>query len=300
MKKITIIGAGHVGSHVASSLYIGNVCNEIALIDIDEKKALAHAIDLQDVAPYIENDGDVYIGDYSDLDNSDVIVISTCSGFCSEDRLEELERTKETIDEIIPHILKSKFDGIIVSISNPCDLIAQYMKEKTGKNVIGTGTMLDSARYRVRLAKMLNISPKSVNGYMLGEHGNSQFSAFSLTSINGISLNDYLKINNIEINHDELEENSAMAGWDIVIGKGCTEFGIGSATAYLIKAILNDECKVLSCSTYVEEKGVYTSVPCIIGKEGVKSRLQIKLSSSEQEKFDKSCDVLKENLKRFS
>lgn len=300
MKKITIIGAGHVGSHVASSLYIGNVCNEIALIDIDEKKALAHAIDLQDMAPYIENDGDVYIGDYSDLDNSDVIVISTCSGFCSEDRLEELERTKETIDEIIPHILKSKFDGIIVSISNPCDLIAQYMKEKTGKNVIGTGTMLDSARYRVRLAKMLNISPKSVNGYMLGEHGNSQFSAFSLTSINGISLNDYLKINNIEINHDELEENSAMAGWDIVIGKGCTEFGIGSATAYLIKAILNDECKVLSCSTYVEEKGVYTSVPCIIGKEGVKSRLQIKLSSSEQEKFDKSCDVLKENLKRFS
>lgn len=300
MKKITIIGAGHVGSHVASSLYIGNVCNEIALIDIDEKKALAHAIDLQDMAPYIENDGDVYIGDYSDLDNSDIIVISTCSGFCSEDRLEELERTKETIDEIIPHILKSKFDGIIVSISNPCDLIAQYMKEKTGKNVIGTGTMLDSARYRVRLAKMLNISPKSVNGYMLGEHGNSQFSAFSLTSINGISLNDYLKINNIEINHDELEENSAMAGWDIVIGKGCTEFGIGSATAYLIKAILNDECKVLSCSTYVEEKGVYTSVPCIIGKEGVKSHLQIKLSSSEQEKFDKSCDVLKENLKRFS
>lgn len=300
MKKVTIIGTGHVGSHVASSLLNQDVCNEIALIDIDEKKAFAHAVDLSNMLSYINTDCSVYQGNYSDLDNSDIIVISTCGLYAVEDRLVELEDTRRTIDEILPYIIESKFNGIIVSISNPCDLIAQYIKQKTNLNVLGTGTMLDSSRLRVNLAKALNISPKSVNGYMLGEHGNSQFAGFSLTSINGIPLYDYLKLNNISIDLKEIEKSVVFTGWHIVCGKCWTEFGIGTACAYLVNAILNDERKILPCSTYIEEYGVYASVPCLIGKEGVVNRVKFNLLEDEQKAFENSCNVLKTNLQRFN
>lgn len=299
MKKVTIIGSGRVGSHVASSLLTQDVCNEIAIIDIDEQKALAHATDLGDMLSYLTTDALVYLGDYSDLDNSDIVVICTSGLYAVEDRLVELEDTRRTIDEILPNILASKFNGIIVSISNPCDLIAQYIKSKTHYNVVGTGTMLDSSRLKVRLANALGVSPKSVNGYMLGEHGNSQFAAFSLTSINGIALKDYIKLNDVDINLKQIQKSVVEAGYFIVCGKGFTEFGIGAACANLVKAILDDERKVLPCSTYVEEQGVYASVPCLIGREGVVERIKIKLPANEQKAFEHSCDVLRTNLKRF-
>ena len=297
--KISIIGAGHVGSHVASSLLTLNVCEEIAIIDIDEKKALAQAIDLADMSSYIESDALVYFGDYSDLKNSDIVFISACGSLFSEDRLLELADTIEVIDEIIPNILSSGFNGIIISISNPCDIVAQYIKEKTKLNVIGTGTILDSARFKTRLSNALNISTKSINGFVLGEHGDSQFVAESLTSINGIALKDYLELNDIDLDMKSIESNVCEAGWDIVVGKGSTEFGIGASAAYLARAILNDENKVLPCSTYVQEKGVYVSVPCLIGKRGVTSQVKFKLTDKEQVSFDKSCDILKENFTKI-
>lgn len=297
--KVAIIGTGHVGAHVASALMTQNVCSELVLIDQNEQKALSEACDLTDMAPYLLSDTFAYFGDYSDLENTDIIVVSTCGEFCEEDRLIELESTRKTIDDIIPKIIKSGFDGIIISISNPCDLIAQYIAEKTGLNVIGTGTMLDSARFRVRLAKALGVSSKSVNGFALGEHGNSQFCAFSMASVSGIPLADYLDLNDLEINEQDIEESTRNAGWDVVMGKGCTEHGIGAATAYLIKAILFDEKKVLPCSTYVEKHEIYTSVPCLIGRVGVIKQIEFKLNDREQKAFENSCQVLKNNTTRL-
>ncbi len=298
-RKVTIVGTGHVGIHVASALLTQEVCQEIAMIDIKEGKAKAEATDLFDASSYIQSDARIYEGSNEDYKDSDIIVMSACGAFFTEDRLNELDETKRAVGEALPHIKASGFKGVIVSISNPCDIIAQFIKNETGLNVVGTGTMLDSSRLKSRLGKALNVSPSSVNGYMLGEHGNSQFAAYSLTSINGIALDEYLRLNNIEIDLEKIERNVREAGWEIVQGKGSTEFGIGAAAAFLIKAILNDENKVLPCSTYIEEYGVYTSVPCIIGKDGVKSILKIELPSDEQEKFENSCNVLKENLKRL-
>lgn len=296
MKKISIIGIGHVGSHIASSLFTQNVCNEIALIDQEQDKSLAHALDLMDMACYLENDIKIYNGTYKDLKDSDILFISICGIFSAKDRLLELEASKKIVDEIAPKILASGFKGVILSVSNPCDIIANYLQERTGLNVIGTGTMLDSARLKLKLSEALNISTKSVHGYMLGEHGNSQFLAKSLTSIHGIGLEDYLKNNNIELDIAKLEKEVIEGGMEIAKRKLCTEFGIGMSCAYLAKTILNDERKVLSCSTFVEKYGVYTSVPCIIGKEGVIQQVKFKLSEQEQIAFEKSCDVLREKL----
>ncbi|MFI3231603.1 MAG: hypothetical protein R3Y29_08665 [bacterium] len=296
ISKISVIGIGHVGSHIASSLFTQGVCNEIALIDKEQDRALAHALDLMDMSCYLESDAKIYNGTYKDLEDSDILFVSVCGIFSTQDRLLELEASKNIVDDIAPKILESGFKGVILSVSNPCDIIANYLKERTGLNVIGTGTMLDSARLKLKLAKALNISTKSVQGFMLGEHGNSQFLAKSLTSIHGIGVEDYLKYNNIDLSIDELEKEVIEGGMDIAKRKMCTEFGIGMSCAYLAKAILNDERKVLSCSTFVEEYGVYTSVPCIIGAGGVIEQVKFRLSEQEQVKFEKSCNVLREKL----
>lgn len=299
MKKIGIIGVGHVGSHVAESLLNLDVCNEIVLVDCDEKKALSHAIDLGDMSPYLVSDCDVYVGDYADLSDADIVVISVCSLIFEEDRLRELAETMKIIDEIGPKLVKSKFKGIVLSISNPCDLIAWYMQKVTGLNVVGTGTMLDSARLKTRLARALNISSKSINGYVLGEHGNSQTVPKSLVTIGSLSFDMYMEnFPEIDVNIDDIATNTCEAGWDIVSGKGCTEFGIGVATAFIAKAILNDEKKVLPCSTYLEKYGVYASYPCIIGRNGVEKVLDIKLTPQEEKAFLNSCEVIRENAKK--
>ncbi|MFI3226930.1 MAG: hypothetical protein R3Y09_05885 [Clostridia bacterium] len=301
MNKVAIIGVGHVGSHVAQSLLNLDICRELVLIDINERKALSHAIDLGDMSPYLATDCDVYMGDYCDLDDADIVIISACSLIFDEDRLRELKGTLTVMDDIVEKLSTTKFNGIILSISNPCDLIAQYVQKKTGLNVIGTGTMLDSARMKTRLARALNISSKSVNGYVLGEHGDSQTVPKSLITIGSLSLDMYLKnFPEVECNITDIAENTCEAGWDIVMGKGSTEFGIGAATAFLAKAILNDEKKVLPCSSFMEKYGVYASYPCLIGKNGVEKQLSLDLAPDELSAFENSCNVLKDHAQRFN
>lgn len=300
MSKIGIIGVGHVGSHVAQSLLNLDVCSELVLIDIDERKAFSHAVDLADMTPYLTSDCDVYVGYYCDLDDADIVVISACNLIFEEDRLLELEGTLKTMDDIIAKLSATKFNKIVVSISNPCDLIAQYFQVKTGLNVIGTGTMLDSARMKIRLARALSVSSKSVNGYVIGEHGNSQSVPKSLVTVGNLPLDMYLEnFPEFTVDIADIAQNTCEAGWEIVSGKGCTEFGIGAATAFLIKSIVNDEKKVLPCSFLMEKYGVYTSFPCIIGKNGVEKQLNVKLTDDELEAFETSCGVLRTHAKNF-
>ena len=168
--KIGIIGAGHVGSHVASSLMTQGLCDEIVLLDTDEGKARRHADDIADSVAYMPLPAKIYAGGYEALADADIVVLSACSTIFEQDRLLELDATVKVIAEIAPQLTASGFSGIVVSISNPCDVIAQYFARITGLNVVGTGTALDSARLRRRLAAMLGVSPHSVCAYELGEH----------------------------------------------------------------------------------------------------------------------------------
>ena len=183
--KIGIIGAGHVGSHVASSLMTQGLCDEIVLLDTDEGKARRHADDIADSVAYMPLPAKIYAGGYEALADADIVVLSACSTIFEQDRLLELDATVKVIAEIAPQLTASGFSGIVVSISNPCDVIAQYFARITGLNVVGTGTALDSARLRRRLAAMLGVSPHSVCAYELGEHGDSQIAAFSAATVCG-------------------------------------------------------------------------------------------------------------------
>lgn len=303
-RKVAIIGIGHVGSHVASSIITQGVCNELIIIDKDIKKALSHGEDLADTMAYMPKRVKVKVGGYEDIEDADIIVISASGPIFKEDRLEELEGTIEVMDEIIPFIKGSGFKGIIVSISNPCDIIAYYLHKKTGLNVIGTGTVLDSGRLRARLGRQLNLEPKSIEAYCLGEHGDSQMVPWTSAFINGKPLLELMKEKPETYGRLKLENialDTMKAGWNIVVGKGSTEFGIGAAATEVIKAILEDERKVLPCSTMLKgeysETNVYASVPCIIGKNGVEEIIELNLTEKEQEEFHNSCELMKERIR---
>ena len=151
-RKTVIIGAGHVGAHVASALMMQDICEEIILLDTDAQKAWSHAVDLQDTACYAGKNTTVRSGGYEELRDADICVISYCGAIFKENRLEELEEALNIADEIIPKIQASGFQGVVVSITNPCDLVALYFAMHLELMVVGTGTALDSARFRIRTA----------------------------------------------------------------------------------------------------------------------------------------------------
>lgn len=299
LRKAAIIGTGHVGSHAASSFLTTGLFESIVLVDIDEKKAWGHATDLGDMLPWLPQRTRIYAGGYDQLADADIAVVSACGTYFTEDRLRELDDTLAVMDDITGKLAASGFAGIVLSISNPCDLVAQYLAARTGLRVIGTGTMLDSARLRRRLAQALDVAAGSVQAYCVGEHGDSQVPIFSTATVGGLPLAGYPGADSLDL--DAIGRATTSAGWDIVLGKGCTEFGIGAATAVLAQAIVRDEKRILPCSTLLRGEygveGVYASVPCVIGKDGVEQVLTLPLSDAELAAFRASCDRLKAHVR---
>ncbi len=308
-KKVVIIGAGHVGSHVGYTLASQGICDEIVFIDTDQKKAIAQVKDIEDSIVYMPYHTNIKLGDYSDIDNAKIIVISagplptTNSGMT---RMDTLGMTIDAIKPIVENIKKSKFEGIIVSISNPADVIAHYIQQKTGipsKRVISTSTTLDTARLKCAISRVLNISTKSICAYVLGEHGESQMVPWSCVSIYGKSLFSLMKEfpeTYGKLDLDKIAKEGKLGGWDIFLGKSCTEFGIGISATEIIKTILSDEKKVSMISVLLNgeygQHNVYASIPAILGKNGVEEIIELPLNEKEIEEFKKSCDTMKENF----
>lgn len=297
-EKVGIIGAGHVGSHIASALSLYGLCGEIVLIDRDADKARAQAIDLADPAVYFPRPVKIAAGSYQDLSDAAVVVMAACDGILEEDRLLELDSTVRVTQEILPRLTSSGFSGIVVSVTNPCDIIAQYLAAGSGLTVIGTGTALDSARLRLRIAEAAGVAPASVEAYCLGEHGDSQVAALSSAVIGGRPARELCSAAALA----GAARSTVTAGWDIAGPKGSTEFGIGSAAAALCAAILRDERRVIPCSAMLEgeygESGVYASLPRVIGAAGVLRTLTPELDAAEREGFADSCAVLRANCRR--
>lgn len=298
-RRVVIIGTGHVGAHAASALAMEDICEEIILIDKEEEKAWAHAVDLQDRAVYMGKEVSIRKGCYADLQEAQVCVISASGNIFREDRLEELDDALDIMDEILPLIRQSGFAGVIVSITNPCDLIALYASLKTDFPVVGTGTALDSARFRVRIGQALGIAPSGIEGFCIGEHGDSQVQVWSQVRIGGSFLDELVekkpKIYG-GLDKKAVETSTTEAGWAIVKGKGSTEFGIGAAAAEIIRAILRDSRQVLPCSVpyqrTLESPVIYTSMPAIVGAAGHSEVIPLKLTEAERQKFEASCLLL--------
>lgn len=295
-RKIGIIGVGHVGSHVASMILTRGLCEELILIDCDTKKLKGHTIDLMDTAAYQQKSCKIKNGEYKELADVDILVVSVGGKFFDENRLEELDDSMKLIDEIAPKIENSGFQGIAIVITNPCDLVAYYLSRKISATVIGSGTALDSARFRRRIADDLNVDVKSVEGFCIGEHGDSQVPVWSSVRVGGIVPDK------TQLDYKRIEKSTIYAGWEIADAKGSTEFGIGMAASELIRCIFFDEKRILPCSTYLNgeynEQGLYTSVPCIVGAKGVEEILEVELSEEEQESFHQSCKLLTGYIKK--
>jgi len=303
-RRVVIIGAGHVGAHAASALAMEDICEEIILIDKAEEKAWAHAVDLQDRAVYAGKEVSIRKGSYADLEEAQICVISASGNIFHEDRLEELDDALDIMDEILPRIRQSGFQGVIVSITNPCDLIALYASLKTDYPVIGTGTALDSARFRVRIGQALGIAPSGIEGFCIGEHGDSQVQVWSQVRIGGRFLDELIDREPGRyggLDKGSVGKSTTEAGWAIVKGKGSTEFGIGAAAAEIIRAILKDSRQILPCSTPYQRTPdcpmIYTSMPAVVGADGHPEVMPLKLTEQERQKFETSCMMLEKYRK---
>lgn len=308
-RKIVIVGSGNVGSHCAFSLAIQGICDEIVMIDKIEKKANAEAVDLSDTVSYLPHYVKSKKGTFKDCEDADIVVVSL--GIPPEDnksRLDYLEDTIKEVNTIVDPILESGFNGIFIVISNPVDVIAHYIWKKTGfpsNKVFGTGTTLDSSRLRRILSDETGIDQKSIQAYCMGEHGDSQMVPWSHVYFGGKPLFDLMKEKPEtygKLNLDELAHKAANAAYEIIAGKGCTEFGIGVGLSEIVKAILHDEKRILPASTLLEgqygEENVFASVPVILGKNGVEEVVEINLTEKEKSQFNHTCGILKEYIEK--
>lgn len=296
-RKVVVIGLGHLGAHVMEILALQGIANELIGIDYNRKKEWGEIQDLSDMMPYLGNQTLIRSGSYQDLEDADIAVLTACGKICDEDRLQELSGSIAVVNQILPEIQNHHFKGTMIVLTNPCDLIAYYVSKHIEGNVIGTGTALDSARLRTRIAKTLNLSPSDVQAYCIGEHGDSQTIVWSQARVGGIPAETLLT----EDQRKQIEQDTISAGCDIALHKGSTEFGIGMAACQIIQAILGDEHRILPCSINPKgaygQSGCFTSIPCVISKEGAKPIKELELSPSEQEKFQKSCSLLKTIIK---
>ena len=305
-RKVVIVGAGHVGSHVGYALISQSLADEIVYIDSDRAKAVAQALDLTDATNYLPVRTKVTAGDYSDAADAQIMIIAAGplpSG--SQTRMDTLGQTIEILKEVTASIKKSGFDGIIVNISNPADVITHYIQHTLNwvpERIFSTSTTLDSARLRRAIAQETGIDQKSITAYALGEHGESQMVAWSAVTIAGKPLSQWREeypdtFGKLDL--DALADAGREGGWTILRGKGCTEFGIGASAAEVVRAIFYNENRVLSVSVLLNgqygQHDVYASVPAIVGRDGIAHIIELHLTPEEQEKFNASCKTMSEN-----
>lgn len=302
--KVAIIGTGLVGSSTAFSLVTQGACDEVLLIDLNKERARGEMMDLRHGIDYLNRNVKVNVGDYCDCADADIVVITAgAPPREGQTRLDTLGASKKIIDSIVGPIMKSGFTGIFLLISNPVDIIAQYVYKLSGlpkSQVIGTGTALDSARLKTLIGELVQIDPRSVHAYALGEHGDSQMVPWSRVTVGGKTFAEILRDNPERfkgVDLDQLVHDTIGAGWEILKRKGTTYYGIATTAAGIIKSILQDENRIIPVSTLLDgeygERDVFCGVPVILGRTGVKEIVELHLTDAELEKFHRSAELIR-------
>lgn len=303
-KKVAIVGSGLVGATTGFSLVTQGICDEVMMIDINQERAVGEMLDLKDSIEYLGRNVKVRTGGYSDCGDMDIIVITAgAPPKPGQTRLDTLEISAKICKSIVDPIMASGFDGIFLVVSNPVDIIAHYVYKLSGlpKNqVIGTGTAIDSARLKNFIADLVHVDPRSVHAYSMGEHGDSQMVPWSSVTIAGKPFYDVIADNKElvgDVNLEELVTKTAKEGWEIFNRKGTTYYGIATACAGIIKAILNDENRIIPVSTLLEgeygEKDVYAGVPVVLNRTGASDVLEIHMSPGELARFKESAALIR-------
>ena len=302
-RKVGIIGCGFVGSSIAFSLMQSKLYSEMVLIDVNNAKAEGEAMDISDGLPYAAP-MNIYAGNYEDLADASLVVITAgVNQKPGETRLQLIEKNKSILASIITEIKKTTFDGILLIVSNPVDVLTYEAIKLSGyseNKVIGSGTVLDTARLKDEISRHLQVDPQNVHTMIIGEHGDSEVPAWSITNISGVPINDFCELRGF-YNHEEgmkkLYENVRDSAYKIIERKGATYYGIAMAVTRIAKCIVRDEHSVLPVSTALHGQygidDVSLSIPSILGKDGVEKVLEIKLNEVELNSLRNSANELK-------
>lgn len=302
-RKVAMIGCGFVGSASVFALMQSGLFSEIVLIDADRDKAEGEAMDISHGIPFTRH-MKIYAGDYDDIVDSQIIIISAGAGQKpGETRLDLVHKNVEIFKKIIPEIAKRRFDGVLLIVSNPVDILTQVALKLSGfpeHRVIGSGTVLDTARLKYQLSEHLMVDSRSVHAFIVGEHGDSEVVAWSSANISGISLDRFCEMRG-HFAHDEATEEIANkvknSAYEIINRKRATYYGIAIAVKRICEAIARDEKSILPIShmTHGEHgiDGVVLSMPAIIGSDGIEADVPITFNDDERAKLQASADQLK-------
>ncbi|PWN00413.1 MAG: L-lactate dehydrogenase, partial [Massilioclostridium sp.] len=303
------IGCGFVGSSIAFSLMQRGLFSEMVLIDSNQEKAEGEAMDLGDGLPYTAS-MDIYAGRYDDIaDCALVIITAGANQKPGETRLDLIDKNVAILKTIIPEIKKRNFEGILMIVSNPVDVLTYAAYKISGfpaHRVIGSGTVLDTARLKQLLGEYLRVDARSVHAFIVGEHGDSELAVWSSANVSGIDLDHFCEIRG-ESNHENSMENLYEivrdSAYEIIKRKGATYYGIAMAVARISESIVKDEHSVLPISVVLEGeyglKGLSLSIPSIVGKNGLETILEIPLSKKENDALAASAKQLEQVIQKI-
>ncbi|MBY0791318.1 L-lactate dehydrogenase [Corynebacterium pseudokroppenstedtii] len=306
--KIVLIGAGDVGIAYAFALINQGVCDELAIIDIDEKKTAGNVMDLNHGVVWASSPTNVKVGTYDDCADAAMVVV--CAGAAQkpgETRLQLVDKNIKILNSIIGDVMKHGFDGIFLIASNPVDILTYATWKISGlpkERVIGSGTVLDSARFRSMLGDMYDVAPSSIHAYIIGEHGDSELPVLSSSTVGGVSMRKKLE-KDPEL-HGRLEkvfEETRDAAYTIIDAKGSTSFGIGMGLARITRAVLQNQNVVLPVSAYLQgeygEDDIYIGTPALVNRGGIHRVVELELDDHEAEQMKASAAQLREIKDRF-
>ncbi len=295
--KIVLIGCGNVGmSYAYALLNQYSYVDELVLIDLNKDKIEGEAMDLNHCLSYSPSKVQVRVGDYSDCNDARIVVISAgAAQEVGETRMDLIHKNSKIFKSIVSSVMESGFDGIFLVATNPLDVMTYLTLKYSGlapSRVIGSGTTLDTARLRYLISQKINICPKDIEAYVIGEHGDSEFVAWSNANIALTGIDFFLNEEEKEI----LEEEVRNSAYEIIKRKGATYYGIGMCLVRITSAILEDKKIILPVSSYDKKNDICISTPAIVDKNGVREKIYIPLDEKETAKIKKSIKVIKEAI----
>lgn len=298
--KVVIIGCGNVGmSYAYALLNQRTYVNELVLIDLNYERILGEVMDLNHCLAFAPSQIAVKAGDYRDCYGASLVVIAAgANQNPGETRMDLINKNSKIFKSIVSNVMENGFDGIFLVATNPLDVMTYLVYKYSGlpyNKVIGSGTSLDTSRLKFLIGEKLNISPKNVHGYVIGEHGDSEFVPWSNVNVGLQNIKAFLDVNSL----NEIEDSVRNAAYEIINKKGATYYGIGMCLVRITNAILGNENAIITVSNYDDKNDVYVGLPCVLNRSGVARKIFVNLNGEETSKLQNSIDFIKDSIKKI-
>ena len=301
--KVILVGHGSVGSSFAFAMTLKGLGRELGIIDINKKKTIGDAMDLNPVLTY-NSTKLIYSADYSDCKDADLVVITSgAPQKPGETRLQLVDKNLKIIKDVVDNIMKSGFDGLFLVAANPVDILSYAVKEFSGfprERVISSGTSLDSARFCDEISRFVGVDRRDITAYIMGEHGDSSFPCWSNANIAGKKATEWIaeKTDDLEAAKEKIYTNVRDVAYRIIENKGATYYGVATVLARICRHIIEDSHSIITVGACLEGEyglsGVYMGTPCVMGRNGIEKIIEVELDEKEKELMEKSFKALKE------